>query len=97
MLVPQSGVAGSTTLGHHVVLGGQVGVAGHLKIGNMVQIGAQPGVSGNIPDGKILLGTPAIDPGVTKRIYATMPHLPEMRKRIKQLEKKLAKLEKSNG
>ncbi|MCK5564680.1 MAG: UDP-3-O-(3-hydroxymyristoyl)glucosamine N-acyltransferase [Planctomycetes bacterium] len=97
LLVPQVGVAGSTTLGHHVVLGGQVGVAGHLKIGNMVQIGAQSGVSGNIPDGKILLGTPAIDPGITKRIYATMPQLPEMRKKIKQLEKKLAKLEKSNG
>ncbi len=96
LLVPHACVAGSTTLGHHVVLGGQVGIAGHLTIGNMVQIGAQSGVSGNIPDGKILLGTPAIDPGTTKRIYATLPQLPEMRKKIKQLEKKLAKLEEAN-
>ncbi len=96
LLVPKVGIAGSTTLGHHVVLGGQVGIAGHIKIGNMVQIGAQSGVSNNVPDGKVLLGTPAIDPGITKRIYATMPQLPEMRKKIKQLEKKLAKLEEAN-
>lgn len=96
LLVPHACVAGSTTLGHHVVLGGQVGIAGHIKIGNMVQIGAQSGVSNNVPDGKILLGTPAIDPGVTKRVYATMPQLPEMRKKIKQLEKKIAKLEKTD-
>ena len=73
-----------------------MGIAGHLKIGNMVQIGAQSGVSGNIPDGKILLGTPAIDPITTKRIYATMPQLPEMRRKIKQIEKKLTELEKTN-
>lgn len=95
LLVPQVGIAGSVTLGHHCVLGGQVGVAGHLKIGDMVQIGAQSGITNNIPDGKIVLGSPAIDAGQTRRIYVTMPHLPEMRKKIQTLEKQLDELKKT--
>ena len=91
LLVPLVGIAGSTTLGHHCVLGGQVGISGHIKIGNMVKIGAQSGISNNIPDGKTVLGSPAMDANYTKRIWAAMQHLPELNKRIKKLEKKLEK------
>src|SRR5207248_6658212 len=38
LLVPQVGIAGSTTLGDYVVVAGQSGVAGHLTIGDRVQI-----------------------------------------------------------
>lgn len=95
LLVPKVAIAGSVTLGHHCVFGGQVGIAGHIKIGDMVQIGAQSGVSNNIPDGKIVLGTPAIDASQTRRVYATLQHLPEMRKRIRTLEKQLDELKKT--
>ncbi len=87
LLVPQVGVAGSTVLGHHCVLGGQVGVVGHIKIGNMVRIGAQAGVSGNVPDGATIMGAPAIDAGKAKRAYALIGHLPDMRKRLRKLER----------
>jgi len=97
LLVPQVGIAGSSTLGHHVALGGQVGIAGHITIGNMVQIGAKSGLSKDVPDGQALLGVPAMDANKTKRIYGTLPQLPDMRRRIKQLEKKLAKLEDNEG
>ena len=91
LLVPQVGIAGSTTLGQYCVLGGQVGVSGHIKIGNMVKIGAQSGVSGNIRDGETVLGSPAVESNRAKRIMAAMQHLPEMKNRIKKLEKKLNK------
>ena len=87
LLVPQVGVAGSAVLGHHCVLGGQVGVAGHIKIGNMVRIGAQAGVSGNVPDGATIMGAPAIDANKAKRAYALIGYLPDMRKRLRKLEK----------
>ena len=61
----------------------------------MVHIGAQSGISNNIPDGKIVLGSPAFDANKTKRIYVTMPHLPEMRKKIQALEKQLDELKKT--
>jgi UDP-3-O-[3-hydroxymyristoyl] glucosamine N-acyltransferase len=96
LLVPQVGIAGSATLGHHCVLGGQVGVVGHIKIGNMVTIGAQSGVANDIPDGATILGAPAIEASKAKRVYASMPHLPTMRKSIRELEKRLAELEKTD-
>lgn len=91
-LVPQVGISGSTTLGHHCVLAGQVGVAGHLKIGDMVRVGAQSGVHGNIPKGATYLGSPAMEAKKTMRIFATMPHIMDMRKDIKILKKQIKKL-----
>jgi len=96
LLVPQVGISGSATLGHHCVLGGQVGVVGHIKIGNMVTIGAQSGVANDIPDGAAVLGSPAIEAGKTKRVYASMQCLPQMRKSVRELEKRLAELEKTD-
>jgi len=95
LLVPQVGISGSATLGHHCVLAGQVGVVGHIKIGNMVTIGAQSGVANDIPDGATILGSPAIEANKTKRVYASMQYLPEMRKSIRELEKRLGELEKA--
>jgi UDP-3-O-[3-hydroxymyristoyl] glucosamine N-acyltransferase len=96
LLVPQVGISGSTTLGHHCVVGGQAGIVGHIKIGNMVTIGAQSGVSNDIPDGATVLGAPAIEANQAKRVYTSMQHLPEMRKSIRQLEKRLGELEKAD-
>lgn len=92
LLVPQVGVAGSATLGHHVVLAGQVGVAGHLTIGNLVKVGAKSGVMNNVPDGATIVGTPAIDASKAKRAYSLIEYLPEMKKKIKELERQVAKL-----
>jgi len=92
LLVPKVGISGSTEVGHHCVFGGQVGVAGHLKIGDMVRVGAQSGVAGNLESGKSYLGGPAIEASRAKRAMVMLPYLPEMKKRIKALEKKIEKL-----
>ena len=94
LLVGQIGISGSTTLGHHCVLGGQVGVTGHINIGNNVMVGAQSGVINNVRDNKIMIGSPAIDARVARRAYSMIKNLPEMRKAIRTLEKKLEELEK---
>jgi UDP-3-O-[3-hydroxymyristoyl] glucosamine N-acyltransferase len=91
LLVPQVGVAGSVTMGHHCVLAGQVGVAGHLKIGNLVKIGAKAGVLGDVPDGATIVGTPAIDASKAKRAYSLIEYLPDMKRKIKTLERQLGK------
>lgn len=93
LLVPQVGVSGSTTLGHHVVIGGQAGIAGHIKIGDMVRIAAQSGISNSIPEGKVVFGAPAIDASKGRRAYPLIEYLPDFKKRIKALERKLEKLE----
>ena len=92
LLVPQVGVAGSATLGHHCVLGGQAGIVGHIKIGNLVKIGAKSGVINDVPDGATIVGTPAIDASTARRAYSLIEFLPEMKKKIKDLERKVEKL-----
>jgi UDP-3-O-[3-hydroxymyristoyl] glucosamine N-acyltransferase len=92
LLVPQAGIAGSAVIGHHCVIGGQVGVVGHIKIGNMVTIGAQAAVINDVPDGATILGAPAIDANKAKRAYALIETLPEMRQKLRKLDKQLRQL-----
>jgi len=92
LLVAQVGIAGSTTLGHHCVVGGQVGIVGHINIGNNVTIAAQAGVINNIPDGKVVLGAPAIEVNQGKRAYSMIENLPEMRQSIRRLESQIEEI-----
>ena len=78
-------------MGNYVVLGGQVGVAGHLKIGNQVTIAAQSGVMHNISDGEKILGSPAVPDRQAKRQYIAIQQLPDLIRRVRELEKKLGK------
>ena len=88
------GISGSTKLGNYVVLGGQVGLAGHLKIGNQVTVAAQSGVMHDIPDGEKWLGSPAQPDRTTKRQWLALHQLPELLRRVKELEKQLAEQKK---
>jgi UDP-3-O-[3-hydroxymyristoyl] glucosamine N-acyltransferase len=90
--VAQVGVAGSTIIGHHCTIGGQVGIVGHINIGNNVTIAAQSGVTNNIPDGKVMLGSPAMEASHAKRIYGTIQHLPEMRQTIRNLQNQIEQI-----
>jgi len=89
IIVSQAGVAGSTKLGNYVILGGQVGLAGHLKIGNRVSVAAQSGVMHNIPDGEKWIWTPAQPDRIAKRQMIALQQLPELFRRVKELERKL--------
>lgn len=89
LLIAQVGIAGSSELGNYVVLAGQVGIAGHLKIGNQAVVGAKSGVMHNISDGEKWLGIPAQPIRDTQRQTIGMTKLPELLKRVAELEKKV--------
>jgi UDP-3-O-[3-hydroxymyristoyl] glucosamine N-acyltransferase len=93
LLVPQVGIAGSAKLGHHCVIGGQAGIVGHIKIGNMVKIAAQAGVISDVADNSTILGAPAVEAGKAKRAYALIEYLPDIRKSVKKMKKRIEKLE----
>ena len=95
MIVAQTGISGSTTLGHHVTMGGQVGTVGHIHIGANSVYAARSGIISDMPEGYFGAGFP-VQPHVEwLRMQAAMKHFPEMRKKIRQLEKKLAEYEKA--
>lgn len=85
-IVSQVGVSGSTKIGDRSTLAGQAGVAGHLKIGNDVTIGPQSGVAKDIPDNTSCGGSPCVDGKTFLRTIAVMPKLPDMYKRLNNLE-----------
>ena len=89
IVISQAGISGSTKLGKYVILAGQVGLAGHLKIGNQVTVAAQSGVMHDIPAGEKWFGTPAQPDKEMKRQIIAQRKLPELLKRVVELEKKL--------
>jgi len=86
LLVAQVGIAGSTKLGNYVTLAGQVGVAGHLKIGHQSVVAAQSGVMHDVPDQGKWLGSPAQPDRRAKRQLIAVQQLPELIRRVKELE-----------
>lgn len=93
LLVAQVGIAGSTVIGDHAILAGQVGVAGHLIIGNNAVIGPKAGVIHSIADHEVVSGIPAIAHKKWLKAQAIIAKLPELKKRVGGLEKKIDALE----
>lgn len=93
VIAAQAGISGSTKLGSGIMVGGQAGIVGHLNIANGSKINAQSGVTKSIKqDGTYVTGTPAYDYNAALRSQVIARNLPEMEKRIKVLEEKLAAL-----
>jgi UDP-3-O-[3-hydroxymyristoyl] glucosamine N-acyltransferase len=93
VLVAQVGIAGSTEIGNRASLGGQVGVVGHIKIGDGAMVGAQSGVAQDIPPGQIVSGSPAFPHREWLRTQAVIPRLPEMKRVLNGLDKRVKALE----
>ena len=94
ILVSQVGVSGSSKVGHRAVLAGQVGIADHVEIGDGAILTAKSGVPNDVPAGEVWSGIPARPTGEAKRIWAAENRLPELLRRVRDLEKRLTDLEK---
>ncbi|MBI3995607.1 MAG: UDP-3-O-(3-hydroxymyristoyl)glucosamine N-acyltransferase [Nitrospirae bacterium] len=94
LIVSQVGISGSAAIGNHVTLAGQTGVAGHLTIGDNVIAGGRAGVTKDIAPNQVVSGYPTLPHRQWLEAQAVFAHLPELRKRIKELETKLERLEK---
>ena len=84
----QVGVAGSTKVGGHCILAGQVGVAGHITIADNCIFGAQSGIANNVKKSGMYQGSPAIDAMNWRRSSVGFKQLPELIKKIQELEKR---------
>lgn len=95
-IVAQVGISGSTKIGNRVTLAGQVGVVGHIEIGEDVTVGGQSGVTQDLPPKQAFSGMPAIPHRDWLRAQGVFAKLPEMRKILLDLEKRVKELENSN-
>jgi UDP-3-O-[3-hydroxymyristoyl] glucosamine N-acyltransferase len=94
LLVSQVGIAGSTELGDHVVVAGQSGFAGHLKIGARAQVAAKSAVLRDVPPDMKVMGNPAIAFGEFSRREVWLRRLPELARKLTQVERMLATRER---
>jgi UDP-3-O-[3-hydroxymyristoyl] glucosamine N-acyltransferase len=95
VIAAQTGIAGSTKLAENVVLGGQVGVVGHISIAKGSQVQAQSGISRPITEeGKKWAGAPAVPYGNNMRSNVVISRLPELERRVTELENIIAELRK---
>jgi UDP-3-O-[3-hydroxymyristoyl] glucosamine N-acyltransferase len=92
VLAGQVGIAGSTHVGRRVTLAGQVGIAGHLTIGDGVIATAQTGIPSSVDANKVVSGYPAIENRSWLKSSAVFARLPELQKRVRELERQLAAL-----
>lgn len=93
IICAQTGLAGSSVLEKNVLLAGQVGVSGHLTIHDNAVIYAQSGIGGDVAPGAVMSGSPAFEAREWLRAITAFPKLPEILKRMRQLENRLAELE----
>ena len=84
----QVGVAGSTKVGSHCILAGQVGVAGHITIADNCVFGAQSGIANHVKKPGMYQGSPIIDAMNWRRSVVGFKQLPDIMKRLQELEKK---------
>ncbi len=75
LMASQVGLAGSTTTGRNLVMGGQSASAGHLHIGDFVTIAGKGGVTKSLKGGKTYAGFPAIEHKLWLRLQAKISAL----------------------
>ena len=92
LMAAQVGIAGSTHIGDDVTFGGQVGVGGHLTIGRGAVAVGQSGVTNSLDPGQMVAGYPAIDAREWRKASVVFRRLPELKRRIEELEARLADL-----
>jgi UDP-3-O-[3-hydroxymyristoyl] glucosamine N-acyltransferase len=86
LLCGQVGLAGSTKIGDACILAGQVGTAGHLTVGDGTVITAQSGVPNDVPARAFYSGYPAVENRQWLKMMAALQQLPELQKRVRELE-----------
>ncbi len=97
VLAAQVGIAGSTKVGQRVTLAGQVGVAGHIAVGDGVVATGQTGITNSLDPGSVVSGTPAIENRMWRKASVLAARLPELLKRVRDLERRLLRLEDGEG
>jgi UDP-3-O-[3-hydroxymyristoyl] glucosamine N-acyltransferase len=94
LLAAQVGLAGSSRLGRDTKIGGQVGIAGHLTVGEGAVITAQSGTSHDVEPGVVMSGSPAMATATWRRAVIALAKLPELVRKVRELEKEIERLKK---
>lgn len=96
-IAAQSGLSGSAIVGNNVTISGQVALAGHVKVGDNIILAGRCGVTGDLEKPGVYSGVPPIPHKDWLKSSVLFSKLPEMKKTIAALEKRIAELENQTG
>lgn len=98
VIASQAGVSGSTKIGAHCMIGGQSGFVGHIHVADGTGVGAQSGISKSIEEPNTQwMGSPAQPIKEHFKSLAGFKNLPDLIKRINELEKIVAQITQENS
>jgi UDP-3-O-[3-hydroxymyristoyl] glucosamine N-acyltransferase len=89
IIVAQTGISGSASLGAYVTMAGQTAAVGHIAIGDRVTVTGRSAVTKNLPKPGVYRGTPARPYAESMKIEALTARLPEIFKRLRKLEQQI--------
>ncbi|MFT6814201.1 MAG: UDP-3-O-[3-hydroxymyristoyl] glucosamine N-acyltransferase [Sphingobacteriales bacterium] len=97
VIAAQAGISGSTKIGKNCVIGGQVGIVGHIVIADGTKINAQSGISKSITEeNQPWNGSPATNFRDSMRSQAVYRRLPDLEKRLVELEQIITELKNTS-
>ncbi len=99
IIASQTGISGSVKIGNWVMLGGQTGVADHIEIDSGIMVGAKSGIPWSLSAKKSQgwSGIPAVPHNKWLRIAVSMEKIPDMLRKITQIEEELKKIKGEKG
>lgn len=92
-LVAHVGISGSVKVGNNVTMAGQVATSGHITIGDNCVFAGRSGITRDVPSNSVYAGFPARPHKEWLKQEVMQRKLPEMFKKLNELEMKLKKLE----
>ena len=92
LIVSQTGIAGSSKTGRHVMMGGQVGIVGHVELGDGVMIATRGGVSKSIKTAGAYGGSPVVPIAEYNKQQVLLRKIETYVSRIKSLETSVKEL-----
>lgn len=97
VVAAQTGISGSTKIGENCIIGGQVGIVGHITVAKGSQVQAQSGISRTLADeGRKWMGSPAQPYANHMRSQIVINRLPDLEKKVNELEKIITELKKGH-
>ncbi len=93
VIAGQTAVGGSATVGKRNEIGGQVAVSDHVVMGNDIYLAGRTGVAKDLMEPGVYWGVPATPIVTAKRVNSLTYKLPDLNRRLRELEAKLADLE----
>ncbi|MGH2425799.1 MAG: UDP-3-O-(3-hydroxymyristoyl)glucosamine N-acyltransferase, partial [bacterium] len=94
VIAAEAGISGSVTIGDRVVMAGKVGVVDHVTIGEGAVVLGGAALRKDVPPGAVMWGIPARPHREEMEIQATLGRLPDLVKRVAELERRRGKDDK---